>query len=365
MKGSDVIEGLIETLLSQFRQLLQAGSESALEMVLNALRSQPTPTLNEDIFRSLYVRVWGFAVLASLLTGMFGILLSSTSRRRGLTFGQSLTYFLRVYVQAFLLPLAVAVGIALSNLLVDAALSAAPVELKAETLANLPGMVGVADELLATLLAFLNWILGWTLALWVLVLTWGVLPLMVVAVALSPLAPLGKDPGGFMRRSYIWLAVAITARVVVALVLMIGTIFVGLIGQLGIELVGQLFQLATLIVALWLSFGLRTKFDENDVIAVWIPTPITASVTGSSVQTAPANLHAVRSGLASSRQHYQGHQAQQPARIRRAVATGLSTTAAAAPDPRVKHAATVGSLIFGRSARKAESKAEGANNDGA
>lgn len=360
-----MIEGLIEALLSQVRQLFHAGSSSALEMVLDALQAQPIPTLNEDIFRSLYVRVWGFAVLASLITGSFGALVGSTSRRRGMSLAQSLLYFLRVYVQAIVLPLAVAFGLFASALLVDAALSTAPGGLDSSTLVDLPGMAGVADELIATFLAFLNWGLGWLLAFWVLILTWGVLPLMVIAVALSPLAPLGKDPGQFMRKSYIWLAVAIAGKLVIAVVIMVGATFVDLISQLGVELVVQLFQMATMLAAIWLSLGLRSKFDQSDAIAVWIPTPITAKVTAAGQAPSP-NLQAVRTGVHTSRQQLKtSERHHQPARVRQAAASGLTATAASSPDPRVKGMAAAGAYLVNRSANKARAKAEGADNDGA
>ena len=357
-----MIEGIIETLLSQLRQLFFSGASTALEMVLDALQQLPTPSLSEDFFRSPYAIVWGFAVLLSFLTGLVGMLMGLTSRQRGLTPAQSLLYFLRVYVQAIILPIGVAFGILLSDLMVTAALSMPATTTGTELFVDLPGMAGVADELLATVLAFLNWLFGWALAIWVLLLTWGVLPLMLIAVALSPLAPLGKDPGGFMRRSYNWIAVAISAKVVVAVVLMVGMIFVGLLSNLGIALVDQLFQLATLIAAIWMSFGLRSKFADKDVMAVWMPAPITAKVTGGQ-QTAHVNLQAARTGYTNARHDYHGHQAS-PARIRRALHTGLSTTAAAAPDPRVRKVATIGAWLAKSSTDKAEAKAkEGADND--
>lgn len=350
----DILQRVFEEALQWFRELLTSGAETGLETAVRTLNSMPTPTLNEDIFRSLYVRVWGFAVFASLLTGLVGVLLGSFSRQRRGTATQSMFYFLRVYAQGLVLPLAVAIGLMLGNLLTQAALAAAPTSLSADTLLTLDGGVGIGDEILATGFAGLNWVLTWLLAFWVMFLTWGVLPLLVLAVAMSPLALVGKDPRQFMRRSYTWLAVVIAGKVVVTIVLMIGIVFVALIDQIGLAALTQAFQTFFLVLAIWVSWGLHKRFEHSEAIEAWIPAPLDIRLRVNQ-DMSPAYLESLKSGISSGRQWHATHEAE-PARFRQAVAAGAQTIATTSPDPRVKALATVGSVIASRSAARKQQK---------
>ena len=354
-----MIDGLvgeaIEAAGRKILELLQGGQETAIQMAFEAINSTAVPSINNEIFSSLYVRVWGFAIVVALLTTIYGLIVAIGSHQRRATVGKTAFHSIKVYVMGMLLPMVVSIGLYISNLLVEMVLLLQPEALTAE--AWIPANVAIVDVAAAIVVALINWVLSWTLAIWLMFLVWAVYPLLIIAIAMLPLAPIGKDPKQVTRRSYTWLAAIMFATPVAAGILVLG--YTGAIwgNETGSAVFVQVIQSLFIAGAIYGSWKIRKAFQGSQIVEAVLPAPLVGfrpSHEGtSSIQT--HRLQNIQTAVREGRHWHQTHSGER-GKVRRTMAAGMHGVAAVVPDPRVKTALAWTGHLAQRSAERAQNK---------
>lgn len=352
-------------MLEALRDALFGEANTAIESALNALFSLPTPTTLEGWFQSIYADVWGVVLILSLFTAAYGGFRVAFSRRRPL--GDALQYvvfFLRLYLQAILAPILIGLLLIGGSELAQAMQGVFDTDMTTVFEQNTGGL-GIIVEIIMTAVL---WLLGWALAIMALLVTWGVLPLLVLSLLLSTLDPLVEKKYAFTREAYTWLFVAALTKTALAPLLLIGgAIVLGIrenVAVPGLDLLLYFsLNVILLLMALLTPFWLRNRIKDSEVLVAVMPAKLEFAARGDFVAGVQRGWQTTSEMTRAARQTSR-QTAGEPGRWRQTTAAAAKVAATKSPDPRLSGALVATGVFLEKSAERSKAKSlEGGNDE--
>ncbi len=337
-------------------RIRDSGAE-ALETALEFMFGVPFPRIGSDFFQSIYVQMWGLALIVAFIMTFIGIFRILYSKQSEMSTAGVATFVLRLWLIGFLLP-PVTVGILLTVEYMNVGLFMMWQDIESPELTMIQYVerfFGSTINPLGGLMVWAGFALSSLLLVIMVFFSFGVLLLLAGAPLLYALVASGKSGIGIWRWWLAWLIVAVIAKPFVIIVLVNGLRFANFIAEQ--EVPAIMTDIASLIT---LALAVALPFIMHRYIKRWGPiSSMVMPINSNARLNTPVGKGMVAvttaGAAATTRSLYAQKGSTGPGKGRSSVSTGLSTAATMLPHPAAKTVAATGAFLS-NSANRAKSK---------